>query len=214
VANCHLFLSIDSGENPMMEPVFFENQADLRSWFEKNHLRETELLVGYYTVKSKRKSVTWSQSVDEAICFGWIDGIRRSIDGERYCIRFTPRRPGSNWSKVNIIKAKELSDKGLMHPAGYEAYGNRKPSDLGLYSYEPGNSIGLDKELSDLFQRNRKAWDYFSNETASYRKITTRWIMSAKREATRLGRCNELITSCEKGERIRAMRWGSKGKKK
>ena len=193
-----------------MNPVFFEDQAALRSWFEKNHLNETELLVGYYTVKSKRKSISWSQSVDEAICFGWIDGIRKSIDEESYCIRFTPRRPGSNWSKVNIMKAEKLIMLGLMHPAGIEAYAKRKKTDPGIYSYETANSVTLDISLLKLFRQNSRAWEYFQTETPSYRKITIRWIMSGKQEATRLNRCNELISSCEKGERIKAMRRSSK----
>lgn len=196
-----------------MNPVFFESQAALRSWFEKNHLTETELLVGYYTVKSKRKSVSWSQSVDEAICFGWIDGIRRSIDSESYCIRFTPRRPGSNWSKVNIVKAEKLKKLGLMHPAGIQAYGKKKESGSEVYSYETDQLKILDDAMIKRFQENKGAWKYFCNETPSYRKITIRWVMSAKQDATRLSRLNELISSSAKGERIKAMKWNSKGKK-
>lgn len=109
-----------------MNPVFFKNQADLRAWFEKYHQAEKELWVGYYKVETKKESITWSQSVDEAICFGWIDGIRRSIDQECYCIRFTPRRPGSNWSRVNISKAEALIRLNMMHPDGLKAYSYQK----------------------------------------------------------------------------------------
>jgi uncharacterized protein YdeI (YjbR/CyaY-like superfamily) len=193
-----------------MDPVFFEDQIALRTWFEQNHQTETELLVGYFTVKSKRKSVTWSQSVDEAICFGWIDGIRRSINDESYSIRFTPRRPGSNWSKMNIAKVEELTNRGLMHPAGIAVYSKRLIAKSGVYSYESDQHIVPDETMIKLLQSNKQAWRYFQSETPSYRKITFRWIMSAKQEATRLGRLNELIASCEKGERIKAMRWGSK----
>ena len=193
-----------------MTPVFFKDQAELRNWFIQHHEHEQELLLGYYTVKSSKASVNWSQSVDEAICFGWIDGIRRSIDAESYCIRFTPRRPGSNWSQVNIKKAEALKKTGLMYPAGLEAYSRRKHVDAGIYSYESDQSEMLDDSMETLFRKNERAWRYFQDETASYRKITTRWIRSAKQEITRLARLKELIASCEAGERIKAMRKYSK----
>ncbi len=193
-----------------MNPVFFEDGAALRTWFELNHMKEAELLVGYYTVKSGKKSVNWSESVDEAICFGWIDGIRRSLDAESYCIRFTPRRPGSNWSNVNIAKAEKLTELGLMHPAGIQAYEKRKISRSGVYSYENDQLMALDDNLVKLFQGNKGAWKYFCNETHAYKKVTIRWIMSAKQDATRLNRLNELISSSADGERIKAMRGNSK----
>ena len=116
-----------------MNPVFFKNQAALRAWFEANYTTKTELLVGYYKVGSKNESVTWSQSVDEALCFGWIDGIRRSIDEASYCIRFTPRKPGSNWSAVNVKKVEVLTGLGLMSDAGQEAFSKRKDSKTDIY---------------------------------------------------------------------------------
>jgi len=193
-----------------MNPVFFKNKASLRAWFEKYHLTETELLVGYYKVETKKESITWSQSVDEAICFGWIDGIRRSVDKESYCIRFTPRKPGSNWSRVNIAKVEELTRKGLMYPSGIAAFSKRKDIYANEYSYETGPSGLLEEPMLKLFKENKSAWEYYQSETPSYRKITARWIMSAKQTITRYARLKELIASSEAGERIKAMREAKK----
>ena len=129
-----------------MTPIFFTNQANFRMWLEKNHKKETELLVGFYKKDSGKLNMTWSQSVDEALCFGWIDGVRRSIDKDSYCIRFTPRRPSSNWSSVNIKKVEELIKQGLMQPAGLEIYKLRKEEKSGVASYESGTKQ-LDKYL-------------------------------------------------------------------
>jgi len=115
-----------------MTPKFFKSQADFRKWLEKNHWSKSELIVGYYKVDSGKPSMTWSQSVDQALCFGWIDGVRRSIDSERYCIRFTPRKPASNWSKININKVEELKKKRLMKQSGLDLYNNRKNSNSDL----------------------------------------------------------------------------------
>jgi uncharacterized protein YdeI (YjbR/CyaY-like superfamily) len=113
-------------------PIFFRDQKEFRKWLEKNHKTSTELLVGFYKVNSGKPNMTWSQSVDEALCFGWIDGIRRSIDKESYCIRFTPRKPTSNWSNVNIKKVEELKRKGLMTKSGLDAYKKRKDLKAGI----------------------------------------------------------------------------------
>jgi uncharacterized protein YdeI (YjbR/CyaY-like superfamily) len=191
-----------------MEPVFFKKQSELRLWFEKNHNTETELLVGYYKISSKKDSVTWSQSVDEALCFGWIDGVRRSIDHESYSIRFTPRRSGSNWSQVNLKKVEELTQKGLMYPSGYEAFSKRKEPESRPYSYESTKKETLDESLEAIFQKNKTAWKNFQSRIPSYRKITIRWVMDAKQETTRLRRLNELIAACESGEEIKALRYG------
>jgi uncharacterized protein YdeI (YjbR/CyaY-like superfamily) len=189
-----------------MSPLFFNDQSALRTWYEQHHLHETELLVGYYKVKTNKATITWSQSVDEAVCFGWIDGIRRSIDQETYCIRFTPRRPGSNWSKVNIAKAEKLIREGQMFPAGMEAFSRRNAGDSNGYSYEANQSFSLDETFLRQFRKNIPAWTYYQSETPSYRKITTRWVMTAKQEITRNSRLKELIGCCEAGERISAMR--------
>jgi uncharacterized protein YdeI (YjbR/CyaY-like superfamily) len=195
-----------------MNPVFFKNQKVLRAWFEKYHRVEKELWVGYLKVGTKKESVTWSQSVDEAICFGWIDGIRRSIDSESYCIRFTPRKPGSTWSRVNISKAEALIRLNLMHPEGLKAYSYRKEGEGNPYSYESSQQVILPDDLKKIFLEQEGAWNFFMAETQSYRRITIRWIMGAKQEATRMNRLQELIASSTMGERIKAMRWGNKKK--
>jgi uncharacterized protein YdeI (YjbR/CyaY-like superfamily) len=145
--------------------------------------------------------MTWSESVDQALCFGWIDGIRRSIDGERYCIRFTPRKPGSNWSRVNINKVKELSEKGLMEKAGLDIYNKRKESGSGIYSFE-NEVIKLNDDYIDLFMKNKIAWDFFNLQPPSYRKNIINWIMSAKQETTRLSRLKKAISESAKKNRI------------
>jgi uncharacterized protein YdeI (YjbR/CyaY-like superfamily) len=188
-----------------MKPTFFSNQASLRQWFELNHLTEDELIVGFYTVKSGKDSITWSQSVDEALCFGWIDGIRRSVDEESYCIRFTPRRPNSNWSQVNLKKVDALIKAGLMQKAGMDIYMLRKKNDNASYSYENKMPETFSADMEMLFRHNDRAWKYYQSETPSYRKVTIKWVLSAKQEATRLKRLQELIESSASGEKIRAL---------
>ena len=180
-----------------MNPVYFKDQNEFRTWLEKNHKSESEIIVGYYKVGTGRPSLTWSQSVDQAICFGWIDGIRRSIDEERYCIRFTPRKPTSIWSKVNIKKVEELKKKGLMTETGLQAYNSRKDSKSGIYSFEK-DAARLDDDSERLFKSNQIAWDFFVKQAPSYQKTKIYWIMSARQEATRISRLNKLILACEK----------------
>jgi len=193
-----------------MEPFFFPTQSSLRAWFEKNHETEKELLVGYYKTATGRESITWSESVDEALCFGWIDGIRRSIDAESYCIRFTPRKPYSIWSAINIRKVEELTKSGHMRPAGLEAFSKRMESGSRIYSYETTEEASLPAGMETQFIQDVKAWHYFQSQAPAYRKVTIRWVMSAKQDATRQKRLNELISSCNAGEWIKAMRWGKK----
>ena len=190
-----------------MKLVFFPTQKDLRKWFEKNHKKEKELIAGFYKVSSGKPSITWSQSVDEAICFGWIDGIRKSIDEESYCIRFTPRNPKSNWSAVNIKKAEELIKSGKIKPEGLVLFNLRKEEKSGVYSYENA-AVEFEKSFEKKLKANKKAWEYFQSTPPSYRKVTTRWVMSAKQETTRLKRLNELITDCAAGKKIKAMNYG------
>jgi uncharacterized protein YdeI (YjbR/CyaY-like superfamily) len=187
-----------------MEPIYFKNQEDFRRWLEKNHLTETELIVGYYKVNSGMPNMTWSQSVDQALCFGWIDGIRRSVDEKRYCIRFTPRKPTSIWSKVNIDKIGELKKKGLMYPMGLAAFNLRKKSKSGIYSFEH-RPDHLSEELETGFKTNKSAWGFFKSQAPSYQKMTTHWIMSAKQEKTRMARLQKLISASEKLERLTFM---------
>jgi uncharacterized protein YdeI (YjbR/CyaY-like superfamily) len=194
-----------------MEPVYFTSAESLRRWFEENHSREKELIVGYYKKDTKQETISWSESVDEALCYGWIDGIRRSIDAERYCIRFTPRNPGSNWSAVNLKKVDALIRAGRMRDAGMQVYELRKPEKEQVYSYENGDQHVLTGEMEQRFRQQTDAWRYYTAQTASYRKTTARWVMSARQEVTRSKRLEELIASCADGEYIKAMRWANKG---
>jgi uncharacterized protein YdeI (YjbR/CyaY-like superfamily) len=191
---------------------FFKKQKDFRKWLEKNHKRNNELWVGYYKKSSDKPSIDWPQSVDEALCFGWIDGLRKSIDGESYKIRFTPRKPGSIWSAANVKRAKELIELGLMQPAGMEAFNKKDEKKINRYSFEREN-VKLDKEYEKKFKLNKNAWEYFQSMTPSYKKTTVWWVMSAKQAETRLKRLKILIECSEVKEKIPQMKWGDKSKK-
>ena len=184
-----------------MKPVFFADQYEFRKWLEENHATESELLVGYYKVGSGKASMTWSQSVDQALCFGWIDGIRKSIDSESYCNRFTPRKPTSNWSNINILKVEALQKNGLMTKAGLDAFNKRKESKSGIYSFE-NDPARLSENFEEIFRANQKARDFFTKQAPSYQKTSTHWIMSAKQESTRLSRLNKVISASENNKRI------------
>lgn len=184
-----------------MIPIFFANQIDFRNWLEKYHDKETELLVGFYKVGTGKPSMTWSQSVDEALCFGWIDGVRKSIDKDSYCIRFTPRRPKSVWSAVNIKKVEELTKLGLMQPAGIAAFAKREESKSRIYAYE-NEPQQLPADFEKLFAANKKAWAFFQKQAPYYRKLATKWVMSAKQEATRESRLARLIFESENERKI------------
>jgi len=184
-----------------MTPIFFNNQNEFRTWLEQNHLTDKELWVGYYRVETGKPSMTWSESVDQALCFGWIDGIRKKIDEESYCNRFTPRKPGSTWSRINIAKVEDLMRKGLMRPAGITAFEKRKENNSGIYSFE--NEIrDLPEEYAAIFRENMAAWEFYITQPPSYKKIMTHWILSAKQEVTKLNRLNKLIGESSKQKRI------------
>ncbi|PWT86064.1 MAG: bacteriocin-protection protein [Acidobacteria bacterium] len=185
-----------------MKIKYFKSATVFRSWLEKNHATTQELWVGYYKKSSKQPSITWPESVDEALCFGWIDGIRKSVDGLRYTIRFTPRRGGSIWSAVNIKRARELSDKGLMKPPGMAALDARKENRSGIYSYEQ-RSANLDGPYEKRLRQNRAAWDFFYAQPPSYRKAIGWWIVSAKQEVTRLKRLEQLMRESALEKRLR-----------
>jgi uncharacterized protein YdeI (YjbR/CyaY-like superfamily) len=180
---------------------FFKSPSDFRKWLETNHARAAELWVGFYKKDSGKPSITWPQSVDEALCFGWIDGIRKSIDDVSYKIRFTPRRPRSIWSAVNIKRAQELIEQRLMRPAGLKAFQAREEYRSGIYSYEQ-----RPPELPDPYGRqlkeNSAAWKFFQAQTPSYRRAATWWVVSAKREETRLKRLNKLMDDSANGRSI------------
>jgi len=185
-----------------MNIKYFKSAHDFRRWLEKNHATMQELWVGYYKKSSWQSSITWPESVDEALCFGWIDGIRKSVDDLRYTIRFTPRRRRSIWSAINIKRARELSNKGLMKPPGMAAFDARKENRSGIYSYEQ-RSANLDGPYEKRLRQNKSAWDFFYAQPPSYRKAIGWWIVSAKQEATRLKRLEKLITELGRGERLR-----------
>ena len=182
----------------MNKPLFFSNQSQFREWLVNNHTKETSLIVGFYKVKSDFQSMTWSQSVDEALCFGWIDGVRKSIDNNSYQIRFTPRRKDSIWSLVNLNKINELTKKGLMQPAGIEIYKNRKESKLNGYSSQQ-KEVNLPTGFENKFKENLKAWNYFNTLAPSYRTLSINWVTSAVQDKTKIKRLNELIASSELG---------------
>ena len=184
-----------------MRIEYFKSASDFRSWLEKNHATTQELWVGYHKKSSKQPSMTWPESVDEALCFGWIDGIRKSVDDLRYTIRFTPRRRGSIWSAVNIKRAQELSDKGLMKASGMAAFDARKEYRSGIYSYEQ-RSTELSQPYAKLLKKNKAACNFFDKQPPSYRKMIGWWIISAKKEEKRVGRLAKLISESAKGKRL------------
>ncbi|MBP7687354.1 MAG: YdeI/OmpD-associated family protein [Thermoflexales bacterium] len=175
-----------------MSPTFFPTPADFRRWLQAHHATEKELLVGFYKTGSGQPSITWPESVDQALCFGWIDGLRKRVDDERYTIRFTPRKPTSTWSAVNIKRVEELTQLGLMTPAGLKAFEARQANKSGIYSYEQ-RTAELPPAYDKVLKANRAAWTFFQAQPASYRKAAMWWIVSAKQETTRLKRLEQLI---------------------
>ncbi len=184
-----------------MKPKFFPTHSDFRQWLEENHEKETELLVGFYKVGSKKPSMSWSESVDEALCFGWIDGVRRKIDEESYCIRFTPRKAKSVWSAVNIAKVAELTQKRLMQAAGMAAFAKRNEKKSAIYAYE--NELKqFSADFEKQFQANAKAWEFFQKQANWYKKQMTSWVMTAKQEATRQSRLERLVIASENQRKV------------
>jgi uncharacterized protein YdeI (YjbR/CyaY-like superfamily) len=181
------------GDSIAMEPTTFERPEDFRAWLEQHHESEPESWVGYYKKGSGKASITWPESVDEALCFGWIDGIRKSIDAERYMIRFTPRRTRSVWSAVNIARVAVLTEEGRMRPAGLEAFEARREDRSGIYSYEQRDRARLDPGFERRFRAKKRAWASFEAMPKSYRQAAIRWVMTAKKEETRERRLATLI---------------------
>ncbi|HET7437596.1 MAG TPA: YdeI/OmpD-associated family protein [Thermoanaerobaculia bacterium] len=186
---------------PDRDVTFFATPADFRRWLEKHHDTAAELLVGFYKVASGRPSITWPQSVDEALCFGWIDGVRKRIDDESYTIRFTPRRKGSIWSAINIRRVNELIAEGRMQPSGLRAFEQRSTDRSAIYSYE-NRPAELPAEEEATFRKNKKAWRFFSEQAPSYRRVAIYWVMSAKRSETRARRLATLIEDSANGQRL------------
>jgi uncharacterized protein YdeI (YjbR/CyaY-like superfamily) len=184
-----------------MKPKFFATPAEWREWLEKHHHKNTELLVGFHKKDSGKPSITWPESVDRALCFGWIDGVRRRIDDVSYGIRFTPRKPISTWSAVNIRRVEQLIAEGLMHAAGLSAFEARQEKRSRIYSFEQ-ERVEFGGEQEREFKANRKAWKFFQSRPLSYRRPATWWVVSAKREATRIKRLATLIETSERGETL------------
>jgi len=184
-----------------MRPRFFRTQAALRAWLEKNHDKLSELWIGFYNKESGKGGITYKQALDEALCFGWIDGVRRNIDEVSYEQRFTPRQAKSYWSAVNINHVKRLQEAGKMTPAGLAAFESRDEAAAARYSFEQKN-VAFDAELEKTFRKNKKAWAFFEAQPPGYRRIATWFVMGAKREDTRAKRLERLIEVSGRGERL------------
>jgi uncharacterized protein YdeI (YjbR/CyaY-like superfamily) len=187
----------------MPAPKFFPNARAFRRWLEANAGSAAELLVGYHKVATGKPCMSWSESVDEALCFGWIDGVRKRIDDESYQIRFTPRRPASIWSAINIAKFEKLQAEGRMTPAGMAAFEGRTEAKSVVYSYEQDSPAELSSAELRAFKRNRSAWHFFEHSPPSHKKAVLHWVCSAKKPETRQGRFRKLLEACAAGRRLR-----------
>ncbi|HUK25232.1 MAG TPA: YdeI/OmpD-associated family protein [Terriglobales bacterium] len=185
-----------------MKPTFFATPDRMRAWLDENHQSMAELWVGFYKRNSGRPSITWPESVDAALCYGWIDGVRRSIDALSYMIRFTPRKPGSIWSGINIRKAEALKKSGRMRAAGEWAFAQRSEKKSQIYAYEQRHQAKFDRESAARFKANRSAWGFFESQPPWYRRTSTYWVMTAKREETRQRRLATLIRDSAAGRTI------------
>jgi uncharacterized protein YdeI (YjbR/CyaY-like superfamily) len=192
--------------SPSPKTLFFATPADFRAWLEKNHAAHTELSVGFYKRDSGKPSITWPESVDAALCYGWIDGVRNSIDAVSYRIRFTPRKPTSTWSAINVKRVAELTRLGLMHPAGVKAFEARKGDKTGIYAYEQRKTAQLPRPYEKQFRANKKAWAFFRSQPPWYQRTAAYRVISAKQEATRQRRLAQLIKDSEAGVPIKVLR--------
>ncbi len=184
------------------KPIFFATPTAFRSWLSKNHQSKGELLVGFYKKKSGKPCLTWSESVDVALCFGWIDGVRRKFSDEAYTIRFTPRRRGSHWSDINIRKVAQLEKGGLMTPAGTAAFAALREGMARTYSYEQRKTAEFDRSQQSEFKRDKDAWTFFSSQAPSYRQTAIYWVTSAKKVETQQARLARLIAASRAGKRL------------
>jgi uncharacterized protein YdeI (YjbR/CyaY-like superfamily) len=184
------------------KPVFFATPAKFRAWLERNHATKTELVVGFHKKGTGKPSITWPEAVAEALCFGWIDGVRRSLDDERYTNRFTPRKPRSTWSAINVKTAEELIRTRRMRPAGRKAFDARHSSRTAVYSYEQRDKARFSAADRRKFRADPTAWKYFSVQPAWYRRAAVWWVVSAKKEETRFRRLDRLIADSAAGRTI------------
>jgi uncharacterized protein YdeI (YjbR/CyaY-like superfamily) len=185
-----------------MGPTFFETPAAFRAWLEAHHEIERELLVGFHKRHTKKPSVTWPESVDEALSFGWIDGVRKSLSADAYTIRFTPRKPSSNWSAVNVARVQELTALGRMAPAGLRAFEARTPERTGTYSYERFEATNLSPAQEKLLRANRRASAFFDAQPPWYQKAAMHWVNSAKQDETRARRLAQLVADSAAGRTV------------
>ena len=181
--------------------IFFKTSAEFRKWLKANHDSARDIWVGLYKGKSSTKGITYSEALDEALCYGWIDGALRSFDKETWTKRFTPRKPGSIWSRVNVRHVERSMKLGLMQPAGLKAFNERRADKTGIYSYEQ-ETAELSAPYERKFKKNKEAWEFFNGQAASYRKTASHWVMRAKKEETRVKRLDELIEESGKGMRL------------
>jgi uncharacterized protein YdeI (YjbR/CyaY-like superfamily) len=185
-----------------MKPVFFATAEEFAAWLEANHESADEIVVGFYKKGSGKPSMSWPEAVEQALRFGWIDGVRRSLDDESYTNRFTPRRPSSNWSLINVAKVEELKERGLMTPAGLRAYERRKPERTGVYSSERRRAAVLPPEFERRLRANPAAAEWFEGRPPGYRKTAIHWVISAKKEETRMRRLQQLIDCSAEGRTV------------
>lgn len=185
-----------------MKPVYFKTAAEFRAWLEQNHTRVAELWVGFYKKSSGKSGITYEEAVDEALCFGWIDGIIRSLGAESYMHRFSPRRPGSIWSTINVGHVKRLKATGRMHAAGLAAFTARKAAKTGIYSFEAKRPAKLTPSFERLFRANRKAWEFFNAQPPGYKRLSIHRVVTPKQEATRLRWLDRLIAASTAGKRL------------
>jgi uncharacterized protein YdeI (YjbR/CyaY-like superfamily) len=187
------------------EPIFFASPQEFYDWLEEHHETESEVYVGIWKKHTGKPSLTWSQAVDQALCFGWIDGRLNRIDGDSHMQRFTPRKPGSNWSKINIRKVKDLTEAGLMRPAGLAAFERRRDDRSGVYSFERDGEAQLEPEQEARFRANEKAWEFFQAQAPWYKRTAIHLVVSAKRPETRERRLAQLIEDSAAGRRIKQL---------
>ena len=184
------------------EIKFFHSQKEFRKWLLANHTKATELWIGFYKREAKKTGLTYQEAVDEALCFGWIDGIRKAVDAQSFTNRFTPRRPKSIWSAINIKRIAELKELGRMHASGLATFESRDQKRANLYSFE-NDPREFDEDSLRRFQTDSKAWEFFVAQPAYYRRLSTFWVLSAKRPETRERRLAQLIDASRRGERLR-----------
>ena len=189
-----------------MDPIFFETPADFRAWLAANHAKADLLWVGFYKKASGVPSITWSEAVDEALCYGWVDSIRKSVDDRSFTNRFTPRKPGSNWSEVNVRRVEELTRQRRMRAPGLKAFRARTPRKTGTYSYEQRYDVELPPAFERRFRAAKQAWGWFQAQPPGYRSAALYWVMSAKKPETRDRRLATLIEDSANGERVGPLR--------